>query len=51
MATAKKATKKFADGSTRDDDFGAYIIDKNPALKAKLDKAKADAKKNANKKK
>ena len=45
MATNKK--------NTRDDDFGGYMLDKNPALKKKLDKIKADAKKQAeaNKKK
>ena len=50
MTTKKTATKKFRDGTTRDDDFGGYMIDHNPELKAKLDKVKADAKKSAAKK-
>lgn len=51
MTATNKKTKKFADGSNRDDDFGGFMMDENPKLKAKLDKIKADAKKNAAKKK
>ena len=41
-------TKKFADGSTRDDDFGGYMVDRDPKFKAKMDKIKADAMKQVN---
>lgn len=49
MANSK--TTKKANTAKRDDDFGGFMLDKNPALKKKLDKIKADAKKEARNKK